>query len=57
MLSAHSVRRKSIENFMRKDVSIETAVREAMKQDTLNNSTLFTYKYAVLPSDCQVFFF
>jgi hypothetical protein len=34
MFSAHFVRRKSIENFMRKDVSIETAVREAMKQET-----------------------
>jgi hypothetical protein len=57
MFSAHFVRRKSIENFMRKDVSIETAVREAMKQETLYNSTLFTYKYAVLPSDSQVFFY
>jgi hypothetical protein len=57
MFSAHFVRRKRIENFMRKDVSIETAVREAMKQETLYNSTLFTFKYAVLPSDCQVFFY
>jgi hypothetical protein len=41
---------------MRKDISVETAVREAKKGKPFGISSLFTYKYAVLRSKCQEFF-